>query len=146
MSNLINEALRAQVAHRADHLCEYCLIDEEDCLFNFQIDHIISVKHGGRTVMENLAFACVFCNRQKGSDLGTILPGTQDIFRFFNPRIDAWADHFKLTGAIIEPLDEIAEGTVRIFGFNHPDRILERQLLIARGRFPTLPALARMRA
>jgi hypothetical protein len=31
MSNLINEALRAQVALRADHLCEYCLIDEEDC-------------------------------------------------------------------------------------------------------------------
>src|SRR2546425_7343966 len=32
MSSLISEELRTAVAHRADHLCEYCLIHEEDGL------------------------------------------------------------------------------------------------------------------
>src|SRR5579872_2605626 len=126
MSSLVKEELRQQVALRVDHLCEYCLLHEDDGLLSFQVDHIISVKHGGPTEMENLAFACVFCNRQKGSDLGTVLPGTRRLVRFFNPRIDAWTAHFRLVGAMIESSDEIGEGTARIFGFNHPDRLLER--------------------
>jgi 5-methylcytosine-specific restriction endonuclease McrA len=47
MSSLISEELRRQVAARADHLCEYCLIHEEDGLLSFQVEHIMSRKHGG---------------------------------------------------------------------------------------------------
>jgi 5-methylcytosine-specific restriction endonuclease McrA len=53
--------------------------------FTLQIDHIISVKHGGAATLENLAVACIFCNRQKGSDVSTILAGGK-FTRFFNPR------------------------------------------------------------
>lgn len=38
--------LRRLVSDRAAHLCEYCLYPEGDGL-GFQVDHIISVKHGG---------------------------------------------------------------------------------------------------
>ncbi|WP_293070798.1 HNH endonuclease [Okeania sp. SIO2B3] len=68
----ISEKLRNQVASRADFLCEYCLISEEDTFLGFQIDHIISIKHGGATEVDNLAYTCTFCNRNKGSDLGSI--------------------------------------------------------------------------
>jgi HNH endonuclease len=145
MSSLINEELRRLVAYRADHLCEYCLIHESDGLLDFQVDHIISRKHGGATESQNLAYACPFCNRQKGSDLGTILPSSGKLIRFFHPRNDTWSVHFKLREATIEPLTEIAEGTIRILGFNHPDRLLERQLLISIGRYPSISALARLR-
>jgi hypothetical protein len=101
---------------------------------------------GGPTELENLAFACAFCNRQKGSDLGTVVPGTRNLVRFFNPRSDAWAEHFRLVGGTIEPLSQIGEGTARILGFNEPDRLLERELLIRIGRYPSIAALARVRA
>src|SRR5437588_4644004 len=145
MSSLISEDLRRQVASRADFICEYCLIHQDDSLLTFQIDHIISRKHGGHTELENLALACAVCNRQKGSDVGSIIPSTRTFIRFYNPRSDAWMKHFRVAGAVIEALDPIGEATARIFGFNHADRILERELLIQIGRYPSIPALARLR-
>ncbi len=47
MASDIGEALRIEVAERANRRCEYCLIHEEDVGFPLQIDHIISRKHGG---------------------------------------------------------------------------------------------------
>lgn len=37
MSSLVSEALRAQVAQRADYLCEYCLLAETDAFFRFEV-------------------------------------------------------------------------------------------------------------
>ena len=145
MSSYISEDLREMVATRAMHLCEYCLIHEDDTNYGCQVDHIVSVKHGGATESENLAYACVFCNRHKGSDVGSILPATEEFMRFFNPRTDKWYEHFKLDGAIIRPLTEIGKVTAQILGFNNIDRVLERQTLIAVGRYPTISAKERIK-
>ena len=136
MSNLISVELRRAVAHRANHFCEYCLIHEDDTVYGCQVDHIISLKHRGATTLDNLAYACAFCNRLKGSDIGSILWPTQSFIRFFNPRIDLWRDHFRVDGAIIRPLSEIGKATTQILGFNNIDRVIERQTLIAIGRYP----------
>jgi hypothetical protein len=144
MSSLISEASRLLAKSRADRLCEYCLMHEDDCLFSLQIDHVISVKHGGTAKIENLAVACIFCNRRKGSDVGTILTDGR-FTRFFNPRTDSWAEHFRLAGAVIEAITAVGEGTARILRFNDPERVAEREEMIAHGRYPALPALARMR-
>jgi len=95
MSSPVSEEARRLVAQRADFLCEYCLLHEDDGFFAFQTDHIISRKHGGNSDPANLAFACPACNRRKGSDLGTISRRTGALTRFFNPRMDAWAEHFR---------------------------------------------------
>ena len=71
-SSYVSAPLRRQVAERADALCEYCLIAETDTFFGCEVDHIISEKHGGATQLDNLAYACTFCNRHKGSDIGSI--------------------------------------------------------------------------
>jgi hypothetical protein len=141
----ISDDLRSLVAARAEYLCEYCLIHEDDTHFGCQVDHIISVKHGGPTTAENLAYACAFCNRQKGSDIGSIVWQTGEFTRFFNPRIDRWTDHFQLDGVVIKPLTGIGEVTARILGLNDSDRVLERQTLFDFGRYPTALALKRMK-
>jgi hypothetical protein len=142
MSSHVPAELRRLVARRADGLCEYCLIHENDTFLGCQVEHIISEKHGGLTESANLAYACVFCNRFKGTDLGSINAFTGQLVRFFNPRTDQWPTHFRLDGPYVAPLTDIAEATVRIFAINATDRVLERQALIAVGRFPSPVARA----
>jgi HNH endonuclease len=125
------------------------LLHEDDSYFGCQVDHIISEKHGGSTDADNLAFACTTCNRNKGSDVGSIvMPLNSGIFsRFFNPRIDLWQEHFRLSetrGVSIIPLSTIGEVTARILGFNAPERLLERQVLRDINRYPTTEALKRI--
>jgi hypothetical protein len=124
------------VARRAARLCEYCLIHEDDTYFGCEVDHVISEKHGGPTVLGNLAYACAFCNRNKGSDIGSILPETQRLVRFYNPRSDRWSEHFRIDDAVIIPLTEIGRATERILRFNVSNRVLERRELESLGRYP----------
>ena len=42
-----SERLRRQLAERAYHVCEYCLIHQDDTFWGCQVDHSISRKHGG---------------------------------------------------------------------------------------------------
>ena len=128
-------ALRRQIIAKAQRVCEYCLIHQDDTFFGCHVDHIVSEKHGGLTVADNLALACTFCNLYKGSDLGSLVE-SGDLIRFYHPRTDVWSEHFVLTEATIEPLTEVGEVTVRIFRFNHSDRLLERQNLIDTGLYP----------
>lgn len=129
------------MASRANFVCEYCLIAEEDAYFRFQIEHIISRKHGGSSELGNLALACVFCNRYKGSDIASLTPETGELVRLYNPRNDRWREHFRLKGIVIEPLTEIGEATIRILQMNHNNQILERQVLSRRERYPSEAAI-----
>ena len=94
----ISNRLRAEVSQRAGHRCEYCLISEDDAGFSHQVDHIVSRKHGGLSTQENLAYACVECNRHKGSDVASIDPDTGEAVPLFyfirgmidGPIISAW--------------------------------------------------------
>jgi 5-methylcytosine-specific restriction endonuclease McrA len=54
--------LRQQVYERAEGRCEYCLIPETVTLTTHQVDHIVALKHGGRTEADNLALSCALCN------------------------------------------------------------------------------------
>lgn len=100
------------------------------------MEHIISEKHGGITALENLALACPYCNRAKGTDLGSIDPETNQLTSFFNPRTQNWSEHFALMGATIAPLTAEGRVTAFIFQFNHPNRLQERECLIAIAQYP----------
>jgi hypothetical protein len=71
----------------------------------------------------------------QGSDIASIAASTGQIVRLFNPRTDRWDDHFAIDGAIIKPLSDIGEATVALLGFNRPERVEERGLLQAAGRY-----------
>ena len=135
MARWISNELRQTIANRAKQLCEYCLIAEADAFYGCEVDHIISLKHGGSSDADNLAYACAVCNRAKGSDVGSV-SASGEFTRFFNPRTDQWPAHFKLEGSLIQPLTTIGEVTARIFGFNDSARLHEREEMIRFDKYP----------
>ena len=137
MRTAIPITLKRQVILRARGQCEYCLLSETISLFSFHIDHIKSVKHGGLTILQNLAYCCPDCNFFKGSDLGTFLTDDEHLIRFFNPRKDNWHDHFEIIEGVIYGKTPIGESSVRIFKFNDIERVIFRQQLIKLGQYST---------
>jgi hypothetical protein len=122
----INAELRRLVLARARRRCEYCLVFEGDTFVGFQLDHIVSEKHGGPTEAKNLAVACMNCNLRKGTDLGS-LDGSGQFVRLFNPRTDRWDAHFRFVGTRIEGTTSVGQITVRLLGFNDDERLRERE-------------------
>jgi hypothetical protein len=131
----ISTSLRQTVYERAGGRCEYCLYPQAASFLAFEIEHIIAEKHGGATTEDNLALACPYCNRFKGTDLGSLNPVTGQLAPFFNPRTQRWTEHFRLAGAQIAPLTPAGRVTVVILQLNHSDRISERQRLIEVGAY-----------
>ncbi|MFQ5731551.1 MAG: HNH endonuclease [Planctomycetaceae bacterium] len=128
--------LRRQVLERADNRCEYCLIHQDDAVASHQIDHVIAEKHGGPTTTENLALSCITCNLRKASDLSSIDPDSGDIVPLFNPRTQAWSDHFRVDGVTIIGLTSEGRTTVEFLQLNSYERTSERRELMWTARFP----------
>jgi hypothetical protein len=80
----IPAALRQQVFDRATGRCEYCRFPQQMSFATFECEHIVAEKHGGATTADNLALACPFCNRFKGTDLGSLDPDTGQLTPFFH--------------------------------------------------------------
>ena len=73
-------------------------------------------------------------NKQKGSDLTSIDPETNQIVRLFNPREDRWRDHFRLSEGRIVPLSATGRVTERLLRLNNAVRIKERNALLRTNR------------
>ena len=130
-------AMRRLVIDRAKDKCEYCLIHQGDVPFSHQIEHPIPLKHNGPPfVSENLALACLECNRYKGSDIATFDPMDGELTPLFNPRKHSWSEHFLLENAQIVGQTRIGRATVNLLRMNDSKRILQRQLLIKLDRYP----------
>ena len=65
----MDEALVAAVRQRAAGQCEYCQLSDRVHPGPFEIEHVISTQHGGATLLSNLAYSCLHCNRHKGPNL-----------------------------------------------------------------------------
>ena len=129
-------ALRHLVFERARQRCEYCLIHQDVSIYRHEVDHIVALKHGGQTQADNLAVACLPCNRSKGSDLTTFDPVSNALVPLFNPRRHTWSEHFILQDASIVGLTPIGRATVVLLKLNASTRLLHRRTLIAQGRYP----------
>lgn len=137
MSRYVPAVLREKVAELSAFRCEYCRYPESESFLKFHVDHIISLKHGGATKLNNLAFCCPICNSKKGSDLGTILDDEDMLIRIFHPRKQDWFAHFSVSNdGHINPLTDIGRSTIKLLDLNEDDRVLERLDLIKTGRFP----------
>ena len=137
MSNYVPAALRKLVRERAKFTCEYCRIHEDGVLLPHEPDHIIAVKHRGTTTEVNLAWACFTCNRAKASDLASIDIETEKIVPLFNPRDDAWEDHFSLErNGQISPLTDVGRVTEFLLKLNRAEHIEIRRTLNRSQRYP----------
>jgi hypothetical protein len=129
MADAISQQLRREIQTRAGGRCEYCLMPESLLLAGCEVDHIISRKHGGVTELFNLALSCARCNRAKGTDIGSIFPGTGELVRLFDPRSNRWDEHFVLDAGRIIGLSPTGQVTVTLLRFNDDARVAERLLL-----------------
>ena len=89
---------------------------------------MISRKHGGFSAPDNLAYACVLCNRYKGSDVASIDPQSGEAVRLFHPRRDHWNGHFRFESETVEALSALGRATVWLLPLNAQERIAERRL------------------
>ena len=132
----VPERLRRQVRERAHGYCEYCLMPDTVANLPHEPDHLIAEKHGGSTTFDNLAWACFFCNRHKGSDIASIDTQTGRIVELFNPRKQQWKRHFHLNGPRIDGITASGRATAALLQFNLQQRIGDRLNLITTGHYP----------
>ena len=125
---------RQLVRRRAGNVCEYCRIPQEATpLIPFHIEHIVPKQHGGGDDPDQLALACDRCNAYKGPNLTSIDPESGDIVPLFNPRQDAWKDHFSFRGSVIAGRTPTGRATVGLLNMNHPRRVKLREAWLEEG-------------
>ncbi|MDQ7028132.1 MAG: HNH endonuclease signature motif containing protein [Anaerolineae bacterium] len=129
MSRISNK-VRSEIRKRANERCEYCQLPEIFSFQPFQVDHILSIKHGGSDKKSNLAWTCANCNNAKGSDLGSYDTETGDLVPFYNPRAQEWHSHFEIDASTI--IGKTPEGrvTVLILKMNEIEYVEIRHILI----------------
>jgi hypothetical protein len=128
--------LRDDVIERARGCCEYCRVNQEYSDIAFQIEHVIAISHGGKTIESNLALSCSRCNLYKGTNIAAADPLTDEPTFLFHPRRHRWSEHFRLNEAVIEPLTSEARTTVFVLRLNDQSRIEHRELLIQFKQYP----------
>jgi HNH endonuclease len=120
---------------RADGRCEYCRLPESASSLPFQPDHVIAVKHRGRTDEANLAWSCFYCNSYKGACIAGRDQNSGKMSRLFHPRFDDWRQHFRWSGPVLTGLTPIGRTTVQVLNINHPDSVRLRRSLLRGGLF-----------
>jgi hypothetical protein len=132
----VNRDVIREVRRRAQDRCEYYHLADSLYPLPFHADHIVARQHGGLTVLDNLAFACLHCNRHKGPNIAGRDPRTGELIRLFHPRQDEWNVHFEWTGAALTGRTAVGRATIRVLAINDPDFLAVREALIRERSFP----------
>jgi hypothetical protein len=132
----IPPALHDEVVLRAGQRCEYCRLSQLGQEAAFHIDHVVPRAVGGPTVSENLALACVSCSLRKWAKQTAPDPDTGEEAPLFNPRRQAWGDHFRWDGVRVVPLTPTGRATVVALAMNRPIILAIREEETARRRHP----------
>ena len=132
----IPAALRRLVIQRAENCCEYCGISQIGQVATFHIDHIVPVVAGGETIAENLALACVSCSLRKGARQNLEDSETGKVVSIFNPRQQAWKEHFDWNGVQVVGLTATGRATVQALDLNRATMLAIRAEEELLGRHP----------
>ena len=133
----IDDRLARLVRRRAANRCAYCHLPAGVHPTPFEIEHIIPRQHGGLTVLSNLAFSCLRCNRRKGPNLSGILrTGRRTrVIPLFHPRRHRWDRHFRWNGPYLLGKTPVGRVTIQVLAINDPLRVAVRQALLEDGLF-----------
>ena len=120
------------VAARARHRCEYCLAPERVSNLEFEVEHVVPLAAGGSGDLENLALACRACNVRKSHAVAAVDLLTGERVRLFNPRLDDWAEHYRLLlDGKIEGRTRVGRATVGRLAMNREQAVRARLLWLA---------------
>lgn len=136
MSHYIPPKIRQHVQERANYRCEYCHLPDGSFLMDFQVDHIVALRHGGDDADSNMAWACFQCNNRKGTDMATLDPITRERTWLFHPRVDVWHDHFEINeSGVVSTKTIIARATSYFLEMNAREQVVFRRMLMRLGRW-----------
>ncbi|MEA1966844.1 MAG: HNH endonuclease, partial [Thermodesulfobacteriota bacterium] len=129
---------RKSVAEQAKNCCEYCRSQEKFAMQSFSVEHIIPRSKGGKTVKNNLAYACQGCNAHKYNKTEEYDSVTGKISSLFNPRRQRWVDHFKWSDdfSLIIGMTPIGRVTIETLKFNRDGLVNLRKILYSTGDHP----------
>jgi HNH endonuclease/testis-expressed sequence 13 family protein len=139
-SEYIPAALRRQVRARVRGLCEYCRCSALFTTAAFHCEHIRPREAGGETTLDNLAWACPWCNASKYTKTHAPDPQTGRLVSLFHPRRQRWARHFARSEDFIIIIGRTAVGraTVAALHLNRPELLNLRRVLRAVGEHPPM--------
>jgi hypothetical protein len=109
-----------KITVRAGNRCEYCRLSQVGQEATLQIDHVNPRAAGGQTTADNLALACVSCSLRKWAYNAAIDPDTDEEVALFNPRMQAWSEHFRWDGERIVGLTPTARAKVAALASTDP--------------------------
>ena len=134
----IPKDLRERVEEQAKHRCGYCLTAEAVVGVALEIDHLIPEALGGTSDEANLWLACSPCNAHKGDRVAAIDPMTDEIVPLFDPRRQAWAEHFAWgdNSSRIVGQTPVGRATVLALRLNRPTLVFARQRWVSVGWHP----------
>jgi hypothetical protein len=103
-----------------------------------QIEHIVPLARGGKTIEDNPWLACGSCNAHKGMRIVGVDPQTGDRVRLFDPRRQVWPEHFVwAAGAtVIEGVTPTGRATIVALQLNRPLVVDARRVWVAGGWHP----------
>ena len=114
---------RELVRRRARDCCEYCGLPQASAPFaQYHVEHIVARQHGGTDELANLALACFHCNVHKGPNLSSIDPVSGQIVNLFNPRQQAWSEHFVMRRSVVIGVTPVGRATANLLRMNAPLR------------------------
>jgi hypothetical protein len=127
---------RELVERRAGNGCEYCRAPMSICAYTFHVEHCVPRSRGGADAGHNLALSCAQCNLKKGGQIEAPDPVTGRRTALFNPRLERWAEHFRLRGSRIAGLTPAGRATVALLDLNSPRRMAARAAWRVTGLWP----------
>lgn len=116
--------------------CEYCGLAQQGQEATFHVDHVQPIRAGGPTEPENLALACVSCSLRKAARVLGVDPITGEAARLFNPRQDAWPEHFEWRAVTLVGRTATGRATVDALAMNRPLILAIRTEEMLLGRHP----------
>lgn len=135
----ISAAIERRVRAAARNRCGYCLCPQHLLMARLQVEHIIPLAEGGTSEESNLWLACPICNGHKSDKVRGVDPQTGKQVSLFNPRTQAWKEHFRWIdeGLRILGVTSIGRATVEELHLsNDPDALEVRSYWILAGWHP----------
>lgn len=135
----IPTAVERSVRTAARNRCGYCLSPQHLVMARLEIEHIIPFAQGGTNDKSNLWLACPICNRHKSDKTTWTDPESGATVPLFNPRTQAWTDHFCWCedGLRIIGLTPVGRATVQALHLSDdPDALEVRSYWILAGWHP----------
>ncbi len=99
------------------------------------VEHYLPRSQGGTSNLENLCYACAWCNSYKGDKTSAFDSLTGKNIRIFNPRTQIWREHFQWSQDEIQVIGitDVGRATVEALKMNNPFILPSRRFWVQAG-------------